>query len=597
MFYGKIQGLLKDRYQRVNAVLLTAMAVLSAVLLGWEFGMVNPDEIMPGKFIPILRRLNYLVLGLFFFQAFVGLLFSEVKFAHIRRHIARYALFAALVLVFVFNKFSIPGDSYFLLLKLFMLAVGIGMLFNTFIRLVRFNAPFSLIISFIVIISIGTLLLMLPRATVHHGSAPFLDALFTSASATCVTGLAVHNTAEYFSPFGQTVILVLIQIGGLGLMTFVAFFTMTVGRGMFIREQAMMQDILDAPALGGVNKVLAFILSFTIIAELAGAVLMYFSTPWALLETANRLEYTFFDRVFVSVFHSVSAFCNAGFSVWPSNFAYAAHNYMFNIAACLLIIIGGLGFTVNLDLLEIPANWMRRLFGMKKPSGQPWRLELHSKLVLIMTAVLIVSGMLVTYVLEYNSDNFKPLSEGEKVMASGFHSVSSRTAGFNTVDTAKMSEPTQFFTIMLMYIGASPGGTGGGIKTSTFFLCILTMVALFRRRKNVEAFRRQITNRAVNSTLVIVALSIALVALSTFVLAITEGGRFTLMKELFEVTSAFGTVGLSLGVTPELSEAGKIVITLVMFLGRIGPFTIVLALAYKASRMDYEYPTGKVMIG
>ncbi len=597
MFFATFRKSFKNTYRKFGGALLVLLAIASLFLLAWEFGFRKQGETFPVDLKRIVTTVDYVIFALFSLNVLLALFFSESFFNHLRGHVLRYLLFIALAAAFLAGSMRMPGDAWFIVLKCFLAVAGISGLFYWLISKVRFNAPLSLVISFLLIICIGSGFLLLPRATVPGENISFVNAFFTATSATCVTGLIVQDTGSFFSPFGQTVILVLLQIGGLGLMTFVAFFALTVGSGMYIREQVMMSDMLKTSALGRVGRVVVFIFSFTFFMEIVGAAVFFFTIPFDKLEAAYHTTYGLGERVFMSVFHAVSAFCNAGFSLWPDSFTHMHGAFPFNLCAWLLIIIGGLGFAVNMNLMQSRKFFGRLLHIGKRKDRKPFRFELHTKLVLLMTAFLLLLGFVATLLIEYNGPAFTGMTAGEKATAAMFHSTTARTAGFNTVNTSSLSESTQFLTCILMYVGASPGGTGGGIKTSTFFLCILAIFSLFRRRENVEAFRRTIPGSVVSNTLVILVTSIFLVALSTFLLSVTQGHNFTFMEELFEVTSAFGTVGLTLGITGALTTAGKVIIVATMFLGRIGPLTLVLAMAYQSPRKDYEYPSGSIMIG
>lgn len=584
----------RDTYKRIELGALAVMAALSVFLLAWEFGFYKNSAAMGETNATVVRSLDYVIFAIFSARSLASAFFTKSMWRHLRSHILRHVVFVMMAVAFIAGGLEIEHEAFFVTVKLFIFLSALGSLLYYFIKKVRFNPALSLIISFVFIIFIGCGLLMLPRATVNH-DITFIDALFTASSATCVTGLIVQDTGTYFTPFGQVIIMLLFQVGGLGLMTFVAFFALTVGRGMYIREQVMMRDVLSATALGGVGRVVVFIFSFTLIMELAGTLAYIVTIDFP-------KDFDFSTRLYYSVFHSISAFCNAGFSLWKTSFEGMRGNFFFNISTWLLIIIGGLGFGVNMDLMRV--RW--RLGGFFQSFGKkkvPPRFELQTKLVLLMTGTLLFVGFLSMLVLEW--DNlYRNLGFGEKVLSAGFQSVTARTAGFNTTNTAALSDASKFLMIVFMFIGASPGGTGGGIKTSTFFLCLLSIYAIFRRRRNVEAFKRSIPDGAVNNTLVIIVTSIFLIVVSAFIFAAVEEGKVTpdgvkidFLSALFEVTSAFGTVGLSTGITGSLSAVGKTVLIITMFLGRLGPLTVVLAMAYQRPVQDYDYPSGRILIG
>lgn len=454
------------------------------------------------------------------------------------------------------------------------------------------NPALVLVLSFLIMITIGTALLSLPKARNpdFHSETnrdPFLTSLFTSTSATCVTGLVVEPTGEYWSRFGQTVILVLFQIGGLGIMTFGAFFAVFSGRGMPIRETVTMQNLLESDRLGDVRRLILAVLIFTFTAEFLGVVLI--SGMW---ESEN-------DRWFNSVFHSVSAYCNAGFSLTKNSFVGEGHRWQVWGVMTALIIIGGLGFSVLYNLAVVLKSRfssieLQPLFHL--PKKRP-RLTISSRLILITTIVLLIGGAFGYDLLENKAHAQNGASSSERIQEAWFQSVTFRTAGFNTVDHGKLQPATKLFAVMLMFIGASPGSTGGGIKTICFALTVLALVSILKGRKSVEIFGRKIPDELVHRAMAILFLGMMMVLFTTLLLVMFEKSADRFLDLLFEATSAFATVGVSTGITSELSVPSQIVVIATMFIGRVGPLTLLIALAGRTAEARYEYPTERVLLG
>ncbi len=438
--------------------------------------------------------------------------------------------------------------------------------------------PAQLFIStFVFVILSGAAGLLLPRATTHGISV--VDALFTSTSAVCVTGLVVVDTGTTFTLLGQTIILLLIQIGGLGLMTFTTFFALFHG-SLGIKEKVLMQEFLSGDNVGKVKSALQQIVGVTLLIEAMGALFLFLSWQPGTFDSLSHSAYN-------SVFHAVSAFCNAGFSTLSANIAdpRTMTNVPINLTICALIVLGGLGFSVIVNV----AGLLRRPRG-----GHRVRLSLHSKLVLIMTALLIVVGTLFVYVLEY-FNTLEGMAEGNKWVASLFQSITTRTAGFNSIDIGAIAPATAFVMVVWMFIGASPGSTGGGIKTTTAAVLALSAWNVVRGRQKVEVFRRQVTQSTLDKAVATIMLSGLLVMIATFILSIYESAPF--LDLLFEATSAFGTVGLSRNLTPALTDVSKLTLVVTMLVGRVGAVTLVMALTAKAAYANYDYPSDSVMIG
>ncbi len=439
--------------------------------------------------------------------------------------------------------------------------------------------------SFAVVIGAGTLLLSLPFARAGE-PVSLLDALFTATSAVCVTGLTVVDTGSRFSPAGQAVILALIQIGGLGLMTFAVFVGVVLGRKVAFTDRMVIQDSMHHTPKAGVRRLVRYVLISTLAVEASGA---------ALLWVRFRGQFPAGEALWQSVFHSVSAFCNAGFSLLPDNLVRYRADVLVNIAITALIVAGGLGFLVNMELWDAARARLR--------SGHAPLLTLHARLALVVTAALLVLGTVAFLLLEWDNV-LRDLPFGERLLASWFQSVTPRTAGFNTIDYGRASAGTLFFTIFLMFVGASPGSTGGGIKTTTFGLLVALVIARWRGRGRATVFHRTIPHAVMDRALTMALLAWALVSLAVglLVFAETHGRPFATAEPrfvalMFEAVSAFGTVGLSTGVTPSLGAAGKLVLAALMFIGRVGPLTLVLAVGPRQERGRFRYAEENVMVG
>lgn len=439
-----------------------------------------------------------------------------------------------------------------------------------------------LVSSFIFIIVSGAGLLLLPEMTVSGIS--LVDALFTSASACCVTGLTVVDTATCFTLKGKTIIMMLIQVGGLNIISFATLFATFYRNSSGIRMNSLIKNLVSSDKLSNTSGMLRRIFLYSMIIEISGAVLLYVTWPDEVVFNGIR------SKVFSSVFHSVSAFNNAGFALFTDNLwdISVRHAYNLQLVISALIFLGGIGFVVLEDIFGLRSIRERRKFKWKK-------LLIHSRIALFASAVLIISGALVFYIFE-NKSSISGYGLYGSVVSSIFQSVTCRTAGFNTVDFSRLSQSVLIFMMLLMFIGASPGSTGGGIKTTTFWVIIRSVVSTIRGRKNVEIERHTVSSDTINRAYTIVVFSIALIFISSFALSITEPSK-SLLSLLFEEISAFGTVGLSTGITTSLSTAGKLIIILTMYIGRIGTLTLALAITKRVIYTKYRYSEINVLVG
>jgi trk system potassium uptake protein TrkH len=620
-----------DLGERILGTLKLVLAFLCALAFFWEFGSTPYGQSITANEKNIIDILDYLIIIIFIGKNLILPFLSQDRGNYVWHNFVEILL--ALILgLFILTSEKAYWEYALIAVKLFAMVVYPYRVLAAWLSRVRVNTPLTMAFSFLTIIVIGMLLFMLPKSTVS-GDIKAVDALFTSTSATCVTGLIVKDTGTFFSPFGQAVLLCLIQIGGLGLMTFMAFFSLTLGRGLGLKQEVVMKDALSLEHRFGLRRVVVFILSMTFLVEAVGAVAFYLTFPFP-------ESFSVGQKAWSSIFHSVSAFCNSGFSLFSGSFMSARSFLPLNLVASALIVIGGLGFVVNYNifrrfrrflavvllvglgfalfklfgvLLAVLVMCMlillarRRLAGVLRrkrrlrpvlPEAGLEKLRqfgVQTKVVIITTVILLAAGTFLVYILE-SSHSFASFSEGEKWTSSFFQSVTARTAGFNTVDTGALAPATLLVVIVLMFIGASPGSTGGGVKTSTFAMFLLAAVSRLRNRNDVEVFKRTIPQRIIFNGVVVIVLALCVVLISTVILTATEEGA-NFLGVFFEVVSAFGTVGLSTGITGGLSVAGKVTIIVTMFIGRIGPLTLMLAMSGQEGPKRYEYPDEAIMIG
>lgn len=435
--------------------------------------------------------------------------------------------------------------------------------------------PYQILVSgFAGLILLGALILCLPQASATGEPLGFVDALFTATSAVCVTGLVVVDTGTRFSLFGQLVIIFLIQAGGLGFMTMATLMAILIGKRINLRERLIMQEAMNQLSVAGVVRLTKYIVKTTLVIEFIGGTIL-----------AVRWYFDYGPKgIYYGYWHAVSSFCNAGFDLFGEYRSLTGYvdDLTVNLVISGLIILGGIGFTVMADV------WENRRFS---------RFSLHTRLVLVVTAFLIVFGTLVILALEWNNPKtLEPLSWNGKLLSSYFQSVTPRTAGYNTLNIGDLGNATIFFIIILMFIGASPGSTGGGIKTTTAGVLMAAIWTMFRGREDVEFFNRRIEKAIVYKSFVLTAVAAVLVVFITMMLCVHEWD-IPFLNLLFDVVSAFGTVGLTTGITPQLTVPSKLWLILTMFAGRVGPVTLALALAMRQRRAMVQYPAGKVIIG
>ncbi len=439
----------------------------------------------------------------------------------------------------------------------------------------KFSEVQVLALGFFIVIFIGGTILSLPISSASGEATNFLDSIFTATSATCVTGLVTVDTGTHWNLLGQTVIMILIEIGGLGFMSFATFISVLIGRRITLKSRLLIQEAMNTFNIQGLVKMLKKVMLFTFIITFIGALI---------LSTQLIPEFGVARGIYISIFSSISTFCNAGFDLFGNFNSYTAYydNSIILLTVSALIAIGGLGFIVLLELYNYKST--------KK-------LSLHAKVVLLITTILIVGGTIVMFILEYNNPNtLGNMNIKDKIVNSIVASISPRTAGINSIPIDKMTTTSKFITVILMFIGGSPGSTAGGLKTSTFGIILCTAISVIKGKENADIFGRTIPRGLQLKAVTLLIIGMGLVTTVTMALTIAEPNE-AFLDVLYEATSAFGTVGLTTGVTQRLSEPGKIIIIMLMYLGRVGPLTVVMALISRKKGTNYKYPEGKILIG
>lgn len=470
----------------------------------------------------------------------------------------------------------------------------------------RLSPAQLLVIWFLVLILIGTVLLLLPFSTTKGIS--LVDAVFTATSAACVTGLIVKDTPNDFTLFGQLVILILIQIGGIGIMAFSSLIAMILGKKLGLFSSLSLKEDLNFDRLGELKHLLYDVFKLTFIFEFIGGIILSIRFSQLSLKIPHN-----FSNIYLGFFHSISAFCNAGFSLFSDSLERFTGDWVINMVIMILIFFGGIGFFVIIDVIEnkmkpklfIKKSKKRMEFKKSRKSlsmlsftyfRERGRISLHSKLVIWTSIILIFIGAIIIFFTEITHNNlFKNFDMSKKILISLFASVTSRTAGFNTLPVNMFTIPTVFLMIFLMFIGASPGSTGGGIKTSSIAVLLLATFAVVKGEKDINLYKHRISWEIVHKALALIIISLGIILIDTFILSLIENKSF--LELLFEVTSAFGTVGLSLGITSDLSSIGKVIITITMLIGRLGPLTLAVSLSTAEPKVNLRFPQEDPIIG
>lgn len=576
-------------------ILLRIISFSSLGLLVYEFGFKQTSTSI------IYLNFSYFALLLFYVILDTIKLFkniAKIKFISIVKLIL--PLIALMLMVFSsFNEDLTLIESfekYQIVYIISLVIIIIPEIINLISKLYnqKFSPAIIFVGSFQLLIIIGGLLLMLPNSTENSNINP-VDAFFTSTSAVCVTGLSVLDTGKDFTLFGQTIILVLIQLGGLGMLTLTSFFAYFFKGAASYQENLYLKDFLSSEQINGLLSFALKIVLFTLLLESIGAFLIFINLP-------NEVYNSFSEKIYFSVFHSVSAFCNAGFSTLSSGFynEYFRFNYNIHLLLSILFIVGGLGYSVIFNLftfikvkiISLYKKYIKQIQNYQKSINV---ITLNTKIVLYTTLILIFIGTVSFFIGEVNNTLVEHESIYGKIVTSFFGGTTPRTAGFNTIDMSVITMPTILIILLLMWIGASPASTGGGIKTSTFALAMLNIYSTITGKNRIEVGTREIPQDSVNRAFSIMAISLLVLGLSTFIISSIEK-EIEFLSIAFECFSAYATVGLSLGITSSLSDASKIVIIFVMFIGRVGAINILIGLLKQVQNLPYKYPKESVLI-
>ncbi len=577
----------QNRIHQLIGLIAPIFGIAAFTSLFLKYGFNLSDQ-----WIGYLLILDEFIAGFFVITLLVNLFISDKKWQYIQQSTFEFVLLVLFIISIILEEIISIEEPHYILkrttshsfIKLYFIIIQVYIIINGIISLAKTKEKWLfislspariLMISYVIVIIAGTVMLKLPKAT--YCGITWIDALFTSTSAVCITGLTTVNVSRVFTFEGQVFILLLIQLGGLGIVTLTSFIALFIQNRFRLRGQIIVQEVLNNENFSSLTSILKSIVAITFISELVGAIGLYFS--W------KDLGISEFERIFSAVFHSVSAYCNAGFSIFPNGLETTG--YHFNtislITIMLLIVSGGLGFYTYSDILHIGEIKMFRRKG----------LTLQSKMILITTSSLILSGAILVWIIQYSQWRDLPL--GRQLINALFLSITSRTAGFSTFSISELAIPTLMMVMLLMYIGGAPNSTSGGIKLTTTVTLLASIRTFVTGKNRVEIGWNTIPGRTVRRAFIVFVVSILLIFFVLFVLTWTEDHAF--IDIFFEIISAFGTVGLSRGITPDLTLAGKIMIALVMFAGRIGLFTFAIAMSEEHEDDSYIFPEINLMVG
>lgn len=538
------------------------------------------------------------VIGMFYFLFTLSFLRTSLSlFAERKLDVSHMSGIVLIIYFLIIAVVRITGGSYFGNNE--WVFIGIAIMFlselsrnSLFFDNFYFNPTILFVISFIALILLGTALLMLPRTTLL-APLSFVDALFMATSAVCITGLSVTDISTNFSLFGQTVVMLLIQVGGIGIMTFTGFFGYFFSGGFSYKNQLMFGEILGENKLNSVISTLLTIIFITLLFEFIGGVFIFLSLDAALFDS-------FGERVFFSAFHAISSFCNSGFSILPDGIQNDSYrfNYGFQLCLAIVFILGGLGFGTVYNFYTFLRQKIRKIVRtvfLREPFiHKPRSFTFNTRFVLLCNAIVVVLATTSYFFMEQRHTLTADSNLAGEWVTSFFMVNSSRSAGFNSVDVGFLASPTLIMVITLMWIGSSPGSTGGGVKVTTVALAILNIFSLAKGKESIEIFRRRIAAESINKAFAIILLSVLTIAFSFVLLNFTDSGK-PMKQLLFETVSAYTTCGLTMGVTPSLSTAGKLVIVFTMFVGRVGTLTLLVAFIKNTKNKSYIYPTEKIL--
>ncbi|MFH0759793.1 MAG: potassium transporter TrkG [Bacteroidota bacterium] len=578
---------IQNRINHIIGRITPVLGIFAFLSLFIKYGFHLSDV-----WLSYLLILDEIIAAFFVLSLLLKFIISDAKWLYVKQSPFEFGLLLLFIISIVFEEIISIDEPYILIrrdttqniIKLYFVIIQVYIIFNGIIALAKIrnkwlfyslNPARILIVSYVFIIVAGMFMLKLPKAT--YEGINWIDAFFTSTSAVCITGLSTVNIQQIYTFEGQVVIMLLIQLGGLGIITLTSFIALIVHQGFRLRDQIVVQEILDNENLSSLASILKAIVSITFISELIGAIGLYFA--WGNLGLPEP------ERIFNAVFHAISAYCNAGFSTFTNGFETAGYHFttMSHITIMLLIVFGGLGFYTYSDIFRIGQIKIFRKKG----------LTLQSKVILVGTLILILFGAGMIWITEHGQ--WKDLPVGEQVLHSFFLSVTARTAGFSIVSIGELAIPTLMMVILLMYIGGAPNSTSGGIKVTTVMALLAALVAFVRGKTRVEIGWNTLSMRIVRRAFIVFMVSIFLIFIVLFVLSWTEDQAF--IDLLFEIISAFGTVGLSRGITPDLTITGKLLIATVMFAGRIGLFSFAIAMSELKDDTGYTFPETYLMVG
>jgi len=578
---------LQNRIQKITGYVTQGMGIVAFFSLFLNYGF----HLSPAWLVRFVVMDEFIAL-LFVVILLTNFIISDKKWNFIKQSPFELILMILFIVSIITEEIISIEEPHYLLkrstshnfIKLYFIIIQIYIAINGIIALAKTRekwlyrslSPARIVVfSYLIVIFLGTLILKLPKAT--YEDIKWIDAFFTSASAVCITGLTTLNISKVFTLEGQVFILILIQLGGLGIITLTSFVALFVQRGLRLRDQLIVQELFDSENFSSLTSIVKAIIAITFLSELAGATGLYFL--WKDLNMSD------FERLFASAFHSISAYCNAGFSIFPAGFESAGlkFNNLSMILVMALIVAGGIGFYTYSDIFRI---------GSGKKNGR-LHLLLQTRIILVSTLILILLGATLIWVLQ--SRQWTDMSLGQQILNSFFLSVTARTAGFSTVSVAGLAVPALMIMLFLMYIGGAPNSSSGGIKITTMVTVFASIRAYITGKNKVEIGWNNIPVRTIRRALIVVLMSFVLVFIALFILSVTEDQDF--LNLLFETISAFGNVGLSRGITPDLSNTGKIIISMVMFAGRIGLFTFAVAMTEEREDNGYNFPESNIMVG
>ncbi|MFN6946179.1 MAG: TrkH family potassium uptake protein [Cytophagaceae bacterium] len=596
----KLRNLIEDTRDVLVKALNRAIiyiGISNILLIIYKFGFEKAES--HNQKLLLLIDISLVILFLCLFVRSILEIFQTISK---RKIFSEYLLLLFILIVIVIRHFPvwavpfIPWGGY--LGSNIIVYITIALIFiieisrkSLNVYALNLNPARLFIYSFGLIILLGAGLLMLPNATTNGIS--LIDALFTSTSAVCVTGLVVLNTANDFTFLGQVIILFLFQLGGLGIMTFTSFFGFLFHGGFSFQNELFLQNFMNEDKMGHVFKSILKVITITLGIEAIAATFIYLSTDVASFQNHG-------DHVFFSIFHAVAGFCNSGFSTLPDGLYEAGlrFNYTLHLIVAFTIIFGGLGFPIVFNFYKYSKHYLknkwRQVIYNETYKHSPRIININTKLAIMMTAILLVAGTFLFFLAEYNNSLLEHSWYG-KIVTSFFGSVTPRSGGYNTVNMGTLMPATVLIYLFLMWVGASPGSTGGGIKTTSFAVAILTTIGIAKGRDRLEIYKREISEESVKRALAVIILSFLVIGSAILLVTIFDKEK-SLITVTFECFSAYTTTGLSLGITPDLSSYSKLIITATMFLGRIGMLTVIIGFVTKVQSLRYKYPKESIFI-